>query len=85
MTNEGKYVENFHPIQKTFMVGIYIAKKNSLTLMFYQCIDFQRGHYGRVVTLSPPTSKAEVRFPAWPQVGKLGVACHLSAVFSTEP
>ena len=24
-----------------------------------------------MVTLSPPTSEAVVRFPAWPQVGKL--------------
>ena len=26
-----------------------------------------------MVTLSPPTSEARVRFPAWPQVGKLVV------------
>ena len=32
-----------------------------------------RGHGGRVVTLSPPTSEAGVLFPAWPQVGKLVV------------
>ena len=44
-----------------------------------------RGHGGRVVTLSPPTSEAGVRFPAQPQVGKLVVACHWSAVYSTEP
>ena len=43
------------------------------------------GHSGRVVTLSPPTSEAGVRFPAWPQVGKLVVACRWSAVYSTEP
>ena len=36
-----------------------------------------RGHGGRVVTLLPPTSVAGVRFPAWPQVGKLVVACLL--------
>ena len=42
-----------------------------------------RGHGGRVVTLSPPTSEAGVRFPAWPQVGKLVVACRWSAVYST--
>ena len=30
-----------------------------------------RGHCGRVVTLSPPTSEAGVRFTARPQVGKL--------------
>ena len=39
-----------------------------------------RGHGGRVVTLSPPTSEAGVRFPARPQVGKLVVACHWSIV-----
>ena len=43
------------------------------------------GHGDRVVTLSPPTSEAGVRFPAWPQVGKLVVACRWSAVYSTEP
>ena len=44
-----------------------------------------RGHGGRVVTLLPPTSEARVRFPAWPQVGKVVVACRWSAVYSTEP
>ena len=43
------------------------------------------GHGGRVVTLWPPTSEAGVQFPAWPQVGKLVVACRWSAVYSTEP
>ena len=43
------------------------------------------GHGGRVVTLSPPTSEAGVRFPAQPQVVKVVVACHWSAVYSTEP
>ena len=43
------------------------------------------GHGGRVVTLSPPTSEAGVRSLSWPQVGKLVVACHWSAVYSTEP
>ena len=43
------------------------------------------GHSGRVVTLLPPTSEAGVRFPAWPQVGKLVVACRWSAFYSTEP
>ena len=38
-----------------------------------------------VVTLSPPTSEARVRFPAQPQVGKLVVVCHSLAVYSTEP
>ena len=43
------------------------------------------GYSGRVVTLSPPTSEAGVRFLAQPQVGKLVVACCWSAVYSTEP
>ena len=37
-----------------------------------------------MVTLSPPTSEAGVRFLAQPQVGKLVVACRWSAVYSTE-
>ena len=44
----------------------------------------KRGHGGRVVTLSPPTYEVGVRFMALPQVGKLVVACHWSAVYSTE-
>ena len=44
-----------------------------------------RGHGGRVVTLLPPTSEAGVRFLAWPEVGKLVVACCWPAVYSTEP
>ena len=44
-----------------------------------------RGHGGRVVTLSPPTSEAGVLFLAWPQVGKLVDACRWSAVNGTEP
>ena len=44
-----------------------------------------RGHSGRVVTNSLPTSEAGVQFPARPQVGKLVVACRWSAVYSTEP
>ena len=38
-----------------------------------------------MVTLLPPTSEAGVRFTALPQVGKLVVACCLSAVYGTEP
>ena len=38
-----------------------------------------------LVTLSPSSSEARVRFPAWPQVGKLVVACRWSTVYSTEP
>ena len=43
------------------------------------------GHGGRVVTLLPPTSELGVRFPAWPQVRKLVVACCWSAVYSKHP
>ena len=43
------------------------------------------GPWGRVVTLSPPTSEARVRFPTQPQVGKLVVAYRWLAVYSTEP
>ena len=43
------------------------------------------GHSDRVVTLSPPTSEAGLRFPAQPQVVNLVVACRWSAVYSTEP
>ena len=48
------------------------------------CLTLQRGHGGRVVTLSPPTSEAGVQFPAWPQVGKLVVACRWSAVYTVQ-
>ena len=48
-------------------------------------INIKRGHGGRVITLSPPTSEAGVRSPSWPEVGKLVVACRWSAVYSTEP
>ena len=40
---------------------------------------------GRVVTLLSPTSEIGVHFPAQPQVGKLVVAFHCSAVNNTEP
>ena len=58
----------------------HIEIKDKFT--FNSCIG---GHGGRVVTLSPPTSEAGVRFPARPQVRKLVVACRWSAVYSTEP
>ena len=51
----------------------------------YLLNQLMRGHSGRVVTLSPSTSEVGVRFLAWPQVGKLVVACRWSAVYSTEP
>ena len=55
---------------------------NTSESLFYICVE--RGHGGRVVTLSPPTSEAGVRFPARPEVGKLVVACRWSVVYSTE-
>ena len=55
------------------------------TLIFEALLNnFKRGHGGGVVTLSPPTSEAGVQFSAWPQVGKLVVACRWLAVYSTE-
>ena len=56
--------------------------------VIYMCLLMVKvswGHGGRVVTRLPPTSEAGVWFPAQPQVGKLVVACHWSAVYSTEP
>ena len=53
--------------------------------MYLLSLKGERGHSGRVVTFSPLTSDAGVRFPARPQVGKLVVACPWSAVYSTEP
>ena len=47
-------------------------------------IIFVQGQVGRVVTLSPPTSEIGVLFLARPQVGKLVVAYHWSAFYSTE-
>ena len=50
------------------------------------CFNWESKSYGgRVVTLSPPTSEAGVRFLARPQVGKLLVASLWLAVYSTEP
>ena len=71
----------------------YTAPRRNLTQLGHNklirdCFFFNkadRGHGGRVVTLSPPTSEARVRFPARPQVGKLVVACRWSAVYSTDP
>ena len=65
-------------VQQVAMASGYI-QSHSHSYSYY------RGHGGRVVTLSPPTSEAEVRFPARPQVGKLVVACRWSAVYSTVP
>ena len=60
------------------------ASKVTVYLKIYPVLQFGV-HGGRVVTLSPPTSEAGVRSPAWPQVGKLVVACRWSPVYSTEP
>ena len=62
----------------------FISNKITILYILHYC-DLNRGHGGRVVTLSPPTYEVGVRFTAWPQVGKLVVACHWSAVYSTEP
>ena len=65
-------------------ITIYDIQKPDATVfleVLLKCLD----HGGRVVTLSPPTSEAGVRFPAWPQVGKLVVTCRWSAVYSPQP
>ena len=51
--------------------GFYRFPISKFSNRFY---NIPRDHGGRVVTLSPPTSEAGVRFTALPQVGKLVVA-----------
>ena len=63
---------------------IFTVKTVSLSSRFDPHLGV-RGHGDRVVTLSPPTSEAGVRYPTWPQVGKLVVARRWSALYSTEP
>ena len=67
----------------------YVSCVNCMTYISLTMISLTHrdvgGHGVRVVTLSPPTSEAGVRSPARPQVGKLVVACHWLAVYSTEP
>ena len=59
---------------------------NAVTFFyFFKTFFGGEGQGGRVVTLSPPTSEAGVQFLARPQVGKLVVACHWLAVYSTQP
>ena len=67
------------------ILNITALKLLHIKLLRQDRIYYVRGHGGRVLTLPPPTSEAGVQFPAWPQVGKLVVACHWSAVYSTEP
>ena len=68
----------------------YLFKGRSMVIgrphikMLFLCRIWLRGHGGAVVRHSPPTSEIQVWIPAWPQVGKLVVACHWSAVYSTE-
>ena len=57
--------------------------KNTVEVIFYTAKLTGR-HGGRVVTLLSPTYEAGVRYPVRRQVGKLVVACHWSAVYSTE-
>ena len=49
--------------------------KSAYNFLIIGARDFQGGHGDRMVTFSPPTSEVGVRFPAWPQVRKLVVAC----------
>ena len=58
---------------------------NVILLILLYHLNLCWGHGGKMVTLSPPTSEAGVRSLTRPQVGKLVVACHWSALYSTEP
>ena len=66
---------------------MYVTTSDSqfAIVIFASSFMFGKGHGGRVVTLSPPTSKIGVRFLSRPQVGKLVVACCWLAVYNTEP
>ena len=62
-------------LQQLTVIGERLDKIEQKTVKKHQgLINPKGGHGGRVVTLSPPTSEAGVRFPARPQVGKLVVA-----------
>ena len=65
--------------KRKIWILFWIQKNQEFSEVPFQCIfnDFGFlldiwGHGGRVVTLSPPTSEAGVRFPARPQVEKTG-------------
>ena len=80
---------SFHYLSKMLLLLIYRCHRPTIYRLAYHTdhhtIKGSRGHGGRVVTLSPPTSESGVRFTALPQVGKLVVACRWSPVYSTEP
>ena len=65
------------------LLGTMEQRPKVIRDIVFKCV--VRGHGGRVVILSLPTSEAGVRFPAWPQLGKLVVPCCWSAVYNTEP
>ena len=71
--------------KKRFCFECFKVFETSVKLLHNSPYCTSRGHRGRVVTLSPPTSEIGVRFPARPQVGKLVVGYRWSAVYSTEP
>ena len=57
-------------------------------IRMFDLLKQSRGHGGNTLTShggNTLTSEARVRFLAWPQVGKLVVACCWSAFYSTEP
>ena len=69
----GKFLSNVFPVDVT----TDILQKQGIKQNLYCMYLAYGGHGGRVVTLSPPTSEAEVRFLARPQVGKLVVCLPL--------
>ena len=69
--------------QKEIRIGNYLV--DGFCPKTKTVYEYNGGHSGRVVTLSPLTSVAGVGSPSWTQVGKLVVACRWSAVYSTRP
>ena len=68
----------------SYKTCIYIVMPS--VYCYLSLVKILKGGYGdRVVTLSPPTSEAGFQFPAQTKVGKLVVAGHWSALYSTEP
>ena len=70
-----KQIQNLSNIMGLQYQKVRGGKRYDASPHFLRYCWYFRGHGGRVVTLSPPTSEIGVRFPARPQVGKLVVAC----------
>ena len=78
-----------NPLQSAYKSGHFtetalLSIKNEIQL-FLGCTCSPYHFSRKVLTLSPPTSEIRVHIPAQNQVGKLVVACHWSAIYSTKP